>query len=51
MNPKIDLIEKTTPTRDLVFNNSKMKELLCIPKVGLKEGLLKEWNYMKKSSK
>ena len=51
MNSKIDVIEKTTPTRDLVFNNSKMRELLCIPKVGLKEGLLKEWSYMKKLSK
>jgi nucleoside-diphosphate-sugar epimerase len=51
MNLKIDLIEKTTPTRDLVFDNSRMKELLAIPKVGLKEGLIKEWHYMKNLSK
>lgn len=49
-NPKIDIIKKTTPNRDLVFDNSKMRDLLCIPSVGLKEGLLKEWNYMKKLS-
>ena len=51
MNSKIDLIEKTTPTRDLVFNNSKMRELLCIPEFGLKEGLVNEWNYMKNLGK
>ena len=49
-NPKIDIIKKTTPNRDLVFDNSKMRDLLSIPNVGLKEGLLKEWNYMKKLS-
>ena len=47
MNPKIDVIKKTTTSRDLVFSNAKMRELLCIPEVGIKEGLTKEWNYMK----
>jgi len=51
MNPKIELVEKTSPNRDFVFDNSKMKDLLCMPKVGLKEGLLIEWNYMKNLSK
>ena len=51
MNSKIELVEKISPNRDLVFDNSKMKDLLCTPKVGLKEGLLKEWNYMKNLSK
>lgn len=51
MNSKIELVEKTSPNRDLVFDNSKMRDLLCMPKVGLKEGLLIEWNYMKKLSK
>jgi nucleoside-diphosphate-sugar epimerase len=51
MNPNIDIIEKTTQTRDLVFNNSKMRELLYVPIVGLKEGLMKEWNYMKNLNK
>jgi UDP-glucose 4-epimerase len=50
MNPKINIIEKIGPARDLIFNNSKMRELLCKPKVRLKEGLLKEWNYMKSLS-
>ena len=50
-SPKINLMKKTTPNRDLIFDNSKMRDLLYIPKVGLKEGLLKEWNYMKKLSK
>ena len=48
---KINVIEKTTPTRDLVFNNSKMKKLLFIPKVRIKEGLIKEWSYMKNLNK
>ena len=47
LNTKINVIKKTTPTRDLVFNNSKMKKLISTPKVRLKEGLIKEWNYMK----
>jgi nucleoside-diphosphate-sugar epimerase len=49
--PKIDLIKKRTPNRDLVFDNSKMRDLLCKPNVRLRDGLLKEWNYMKKLSK
>ena len=49
--PKIDLIKKRTPNRDLVFDNSKMRDLLCKPNVKLRDGLLKEWNYMKKLSK
>ena len=51
LHPKIDIIESKTPTRDLVFDNSKMKEFLYVPKVRLKEGLIKEWNYMKNLSK
>ena len=51
MNSKIELVEKTSPNRDLVFENSKMRDLLCMPKVGLKEGLIIEWNYMKNLSK
>jgi UDP-glucose 4-epimerase len=51
MNSKIELVEKTSPNRDLVFDNSKMRDLLCTPKVGLKEGLLIEWNHMKNLSK
>ena len=33
-------------SRDLIFDNSKMKQLLWTPGIDLKEGLQKEWNYM-----
>ena len=48
-NPKIDIIKKTTPNRDLVFDNSKMRDLLCIPNVGLKDGLLKTLNWIEQN--
>jgi len=51
MSPKINKIQAKNAPRDLVFNNSKMKEILGTPKVGIKEGLINEWNYMKNLSK
>lgn len=42
----IENIKSESKTRDYIFENKKMKELLYTPKVGLNEGLLLEWNYM-----
>jgi len=36
------------PPRDMVFNNSKLKELLHTPKVSLDTGLNLEWEYLNK---
>ena len=47
MSPEIDIIETENVPRDLVFDNSKMKKNLGVPKVELMEGLNNEWNYMK----
>lgn len=33
--------------RNIIFDNKKMKNLLCAPKIELNEGLRLEWNYMK----
>ena len=47
----IENINSVSKTRDLIFDNIKMKELLHKPKVGLDEGLRKEWDYMQKLAK
>jgi nucleoside-diphosphate-sugar epimerase len=43
----INRIENSSKSRNLVFNNNKMKKYLLTPKINLDEGLLLEWNYMK----
>jgi len=51
MSPEIDTIETENVPRDFVFDNSKMKKNLGVPKVELVEGLNNEWNYMKNLNK
>lgn len=51
MSPEINKIQNENVSRDLSFNNSKMKEILGTPKVELMEGLNNEWNYMKNLNK
>ena len=43
----IEIIPAEVPSRDLVFDNSKMKEFLLSNETSLDEGLLEEWAYMK----
>ena len=45
----IENINSVSKNRDLVFDNKKMKELLCKPKTNLSEGLIREWEYLQKS--
>lgn len=50
-SPEINKIQVKNTPRDFVFNNSKMRKILGAPKVGIMEGLLNEWNYMKNLNK
>lgn len=43
----IERIITTNKQRDLIFDNSKMKEFLINPQIDLDEGLKIEWEYMK----
>lgn len=45
---KIESINASAQSRDFIFNNKKLKELLHHPIVKLNEGLLNEWLYMQK---
>lgn len=45
---KIEHVSIDTPSRDMVFNNSKLKELLHTPIVSLDTGLSLEWDYFNK---
>lgn len=44
---KISYVESKAPSRHIVFDNTRLKELLYTPVVGLDEGLSREWTYMK----
>jgi nucleoside-diphosphate-sugar epimerase len=46
-DPIINKVETESTPRNLMFNNSKMKNYLGSPKITLEEGLRLEWNYMK----
>jgi UDP-glucose 4-epimerase len=43
----VTTVETNAPGRNLVFDNSMMKEYLLPAEIPLDEGLLEEWNYMK----
>ncbi len=43
----IEFHELNKPSRNLYFDNSKMKDLLCDEMVSLNTGLTLEWNHMK----
>ncbi len=45
-----ECIASNAAGRDLEFDNTLMKTVLCIEKWDLKKGLLAEWNYMKSLS-
>jgi len=47
-NPIIEKVETLVKPRDLIFDNTKMKQLLFEPEVSLSSGLQREWNYMSK---
>jgi len=42
----IEYISSNKKVRNLYFNNSKMKELLCKEEYSLEKGLVEEWKYM-----
>ena len=42
-----EIISTTTPNRDYIFDNSKMRDILISKETGLEEGLLEEWTYVK----
>ncbi|AHM61779.1 NAD-dependent epimerase/dehydratase [Flammeovirgaceae bacterium 311] len=45
----LEHVPALTKSRDLIFDNQKMKQLLISPKVALDEGLEREWEYMEKN--
>lgn len=44
---EVKKVQSAGNSRDLIFDGSKMKNNLINPKVGLTEGLRREWNYIK----
>lgn len=48
LKASIQIIPSGVPGRDLVFNNNKMKKHLLSAETLLDDGLLEEWEYMKK---
>ncbi len=46
--PQLNYIEENQPSRDYVFDNSKLRQKLWAPQVNLDKGLKEEWTYMKK---
>jgi len=47
-NVQIEHVSIDIPSRDMIFNNSKLKELLHTPIVSLDTGLSLEWDYFNK---
>lgn len=44
--PQIQKVTSNNKNRNLIFDNTKMKEFLLSPKIDMDEGLKKEWDYM-----
>lgn len=46
-NTRVETVPSPIKNRDLIFDNCKMKQFLLPAEVALRDGLLKEWKYMK----